>query len=132
MPTLNQVRVTIECGPNNIKLREHQVQYSDGFVSSYVAVPTQHKAFNIHVTSEGYIAPGLAIFVFIDGVAQCNRYRADLIIPERGSKKEETEVEFRLRQKEEKFADGKWLGRQWEFADLDVGQYSAVSGTPTR
>jgi len=122
MPTLKQVTCSVECGPSKIKLREHQITWQDGAVSSYVAVPSQHKDFSIHVTSEGYIAPGLAIFVFIDGVQQCNRNRTGLILPEQGTKADQTEIDFRVDQKEEKFADGKWIARPWTFAGLNIGE----------
>jgi len=106
-----------------MKLREHQVTWKDGAVSSYVAVPSRHKDFGIHVTSEGYIAPGLAIFVFIDGIPQCNRNRTGLIFPEKGTKADQTEIDFRVDQKEEKlFDDGKWIARPWTFAGLNIGE----------
>jgi len=123
MPTLKQITCSIECGPSKIKLREHQVTWKDGAVSSYLAVPSQHKDFSIHVTSEGYIAPGLAIFVFIDGFLQCNRNRTGLVFPESGTKADQTEIDFRVSQKEEKFFDdGTWIARPWTFADLNIGE----------
>lgn len=121
MPTLKQITCSIKHSSKNIKLREYQQNFSDGFVSSYVAVPSTPTTFSIHVASDGYIAPGLAIFVFIDGVPQCNRNRTGLIWPDEGTEKWQTDVEFIIRQKEEKFADGKWLGREWTFANLNVG-----------
>jgi hypothetical protein len=121
MPTLKQITCLIKYSSKDIKLREYETKFSDGFVTSYVGVPSTSNSFSIHVTSDGYIAPGLAIFVFIDGVPQCNRNRTGLIWPDAGTEKWQTDVEFTVRQKEEKFADGKWLGREWTFASLNVG-----------
>jgi len=121
MPTLKQVTCSVFT-ENDIKLREHQTTYSDGFVSSYVVVPPKSTKFNIKVTSEGYVGPGLAMYVFIDGVSQCNRNRTGLLLPATGVSKSDYEVEFRVRQKEEKLADGTWVGREWTFAGLDTGK----------
>ena len=124
MPTLKQVTCSVECD-NTVRLREHGTLYSDGFVSTYIVVPPQPTKFSIHVTSEGFIARGLAIYVFIDGVPQCNRNRTDLLYPCAGLKKSDYEVKFRIRQKEEKLADGKWVAREWTFADLNIGKITS-------
>lgn len=121
MPTLKQVTCSVYA-ENDIKLREHQTSYSDGFVSSYIVVPTKSTKFNIQVTTQGYIAPGLAMYVFIDGASQCNRNRTGLLLPGAGINKSDYEVEFRVRQKEEKLADGTWVGREWTFAGLNTGK----------
>jgi len=120
MPTLKQITCLVH-SENDIKLREHQTTYSDGFVSSYIVVPPKPTKFNIQVSSEGYVAPGLAMYVFIDGVMQCNRNRTGLLLPAAGVSKSDYEVEFRVRQKEEKLANGTWVGREWTFASLNTG-----------
>lgn len=125
MPTLKQITCSVNCD-NDIKLREHATSYSDGFVSSYIVVPSKPTKFDIHVTSEGYIAPGLAIYVFIDGVPQCNRNRTGLLLPSVRGNKSDWEVEFRLRQKEEKLEDGRWVGREWTFAGLNTGEHTVA------
>jgi len=121
MPTLKQVTCSVYT-ENDIKLREHQTTYSDGFVSSFIVVPPKSAKFNIQVATQGYIAPGLAMYVFVDGVSQCNRNRTGLLLPGAGVSKSEYEVEFRVRQKEEKLADGTWVGREWTFAGLNTGK----------
>ena len=96
------------------------------------------------------------MFVFIDGVYQCNRNREHLVWDvkkeiemrmkdgERGrgkgrgrgrkgreKEKEERrererrarEVEFVVRQKEERRVDGAWVGRPWRFEEFRVGKY---------
>lgn len=75
----------------------------------------------MHLTSSGYIAPGLAMFVFADGVLQCNRNRVNLVVPSEDTKREETEIDFRVRQKEDKIGEGKWIGREWTFEELQTG-----------
>ncbi|KAK0933350.1 hypothetical protein LTS01_026176, partial [Friedmanniomyces endolithicus] len=58
----------------------------------------------------GYIAPGLAAFVFMDGQYQCNRNRLRLKLPEDGVDPSQYEIDFYMRQKEEKAADGRFVG----------------------
>ncbi|KAI5289509.1 hypothetical protein KEM55_008804 [Ascosphaera atra] len=57
------------------------------------------------------------MFVFIDGVYQCNRNRDDLdklFLAAPGS----SGVNFRVRQKEEQVGGGGWVGRPWRFEPL--------------
>lgn len=123
MPTLKQLTCQIERGPLNLPLREYNTKYADGFVETHIIVPTQPSPFSVHLTSDGYIAPGLAMFVYIDGVPQCNRNRRGLIAPTMDSKLLETNIDFRVRQKEDKVSDGKYIGREWSFEALNTGTY---------
>lgn len=122
MPSLKQLTCSIELGPGNTPLKEYGARYYDGAVETLIAVPETAIPFSIHVASEGYIAPGLAVYVFIDGVYQCNRNKS--IGDSVGDRGDPTgcNAEFRLRQKEEKLPDGSFLGRGWSFAKLDVGE----------
>jgi hypothetical protein len=122
MPTLKQITCSIELGQSGVKLSEFGARYSDGAVETFIAVPDEPAPFFIHVKSEGYIAPGLAVFVFIDGVYQANRNRVRLLIPEKGMDPSKYEVDFMIRQKEEKKADGGFVGRSWHFHALKVGE----------
>jgi hypothetical protein len=156
MPTLKQLTCHIEHSTSRIPLKEYGTTYSDGSVESYVAIPVSitpsasisiPTPFCIRLDAEGYIAPGLAMFVFIDGVYQCNRNRVGLVWdpPAHGGGKgdhhnknndnrksrqygkvkgDENEVKdatFRVRQKEERRADGMWVGRPWRFEEFCVG-----------
>lgn len=121
MPHLKQLTCSIELTPTNTKLEEYGTTYGDGHVSTYIAVPTHQRTFNIHLTSDGYIAPGLAMFVYIDGAYQCNRNRRGLLEPGEGVPNEGSQVEFRVRQKEERQADGGFVGRDWSFHALNTG-----------
>ena len=123
MPTLKQITCHIEQGSSGANLSEYNTIYGDGFVETFVSVPSQADPFSIRLTSEGYVAPGLAMFVFMDGVPQCNRNRRDLVIPSTGSNSPQCEVDFHVRQKEEKIDKGRWIGRQWTFASLNTGLY---------
>lgn len=124
MPTLKQLTCSVDLSPTNVSLREHDTTYGDGFVETYVAIPSEPSGFNIHFTSSGYIAPGLAMFVYMDGVYQCNRNRRNLIVPDGLSPGAHTEVDFRVRQKEEKAgAPGKFIGREWRFEKLNIGRF---------
>lgn len=123
MPSLKQLTCNIEKGTDNIPLTEYNTKYADGLVTSYVRVPSQSTTFSIHLTSSGYIAPGLAMFVFMDGVPQCNRNMRGLVIPDGTTAASETEIDFRVRQKEDKFDERRFIGRAWTFQGLNTSQY---------
>ncbi|KAI9819458.1 MAG: hypothetical protein M1827_006906 [Pycnora praestabilis] len=120
MPTLKQLTCTIEWAGSEVSLQEHATAYSDGFVQTYVAIPPASTAFTVHLTSSGYIAPGIAMFIYMDGIYQCNRNRRGLKMPRAGTRKNETEINLRVRQKEEKQENGTWLGKEWRFEKLNV------------
>lgn len=122
MPSLQQLTCHIELAGSDIPLQEYGTTYSNGLVEAYIAVPPVSGAFTVHLTSTGYISSGLAMFVFMDGVYQCNRNRQGLKLPSMATRRSDTEVDFRLRQKEEKLLDGGWLGKEWRFEKLKVGR----------
>jgi len=103
--------------------QEFHTTYSDGYVETYTAVPTTPTPFSIHLESNGYIAPGLSMFVYMDGVYQCNRNRQNLKLPDEAIKKSKTEVNFRVRQKEEMLEDGTFNGRSWRFARVNTSRF---------
>lgn len=121
MPALKQLTCTVETGADNIPLTEYKTEYADGFVETYIRVPSNEATFSIHLKSHGYIAPGLAMFVFMDGIPQCNRNRRGLTIPTASSKPFDTEIDFRVRQKEDRVDSRKFIGREWTFAQLNTG-----------
>ena len=120
MPKLKQITCSIEIGHSRTRLTEYGARYSDGSVESFIAVPETQVPFCIRVQSNGYIAPGLAAFVFMDGQYQCNRNKLKLNIPTDNMPTNQYEVDFCLRQKEEKTASGTFVGRDWSFAQLDT------------
>ncbi|KAK5718857.1 hypothetical protein LTR17_015537 [Elasticomyces elasticus] len=120
MPTLKQVTCSIELGSTNAKLKEYGARYSDGAVETFVAIPETGVPFVIHIESKGYIAPGLAVFVFIDGKYQSNRNKLGLKMPGDDIDPKRYEVDFMMRQKEEKGADGRFVGREWSFVELNT------------
>ncbi|KAI1917135.1 hypothetical protein LOZ61_000652 [Ophidiomyces ophidiicola] len=132
MPTLKQLTCHVEWAPTNIPFKEYGVSYGDGVVETYIAVPSVSTPFSINLKSSGYIAPGLAMFVFIDGVYQCNRNRDNIVVDEASSTAKEKStrkgVEFRVRQKEELRADGRCAGRPWRFEPLQI--IPTVPGMP--
>ena len=122
MPTLKQITCSVEIGDGH-KLTEYGARYSDGVVETFIPVPdVPDLPFSIRLKSEGYIAPGLAMYVFIDGEYQCNRNRQGLKLPDEGVKPSQYEVGFRVRQKEEKMPDGRFIGRDWTFTELNVAK----------
>ena len=122
MPTLRQVTCNIELSPSNEPLKEYKTVYHDGFVETYVAVPSKPSNFSIHLSTSGYIAEGISMFVYIDGVYQCNRYRGYLVRPDGTTNRVETEVDFRVRQKEERQGEEKFIGREWTFEALNISE----------
>jgi len=122
MPSLKDIECSIELAGTYEKLHEYGVSYSDGVVEAYIPIPVMPKPFTVHLTSAGYVAPGLAMFVYIDGVYQCNRNRQGLIVPDGNESLARTLVDFRVRQKEETRYDGTFMGREWNFEKLNVGR----------
>ena len=59
----------------------------------------------------------------MDGEYQCNRNRQDLEIPDEILNPTSAEVNFRVRQKEEKQPDGTFIGNQWKFRELAIGEW---------
>ena len=123
MPKLKDLPCHIEWTGSNTPLEEYLHSYADGYVETYIAVPPFPTPFSVHLSSHGWIAHGLAMFVFIDGVYQCNRNRSNLRVPAQGSKRKQTEVDFRVRQKEERLFDGTMVGQEWKFEKSMVGRW---------
>lgn len=126
MPPLQQITCSIELGTSNIRLKEYGHRYGDGYVECFVPVPGTDIPFNIHVQSAGYIAPGLAAFVFMDGAYQCNRNRLGLQLPGEGVPSSEVEADLYLRQREEKTSQGSFVGREWTFTKLNTGRIESI------
>ena len=129
MPTLKQISCSLEIGPNGTKLKEYDHRYTDGGVEAFVAVPDTDIPFHVRVISNGYIAPGLAAYVFMDGQYQCNRNRQRLQLPSPGMDPREYEVDFQLRQREEKTSGGQFVAREWTFAQLKTGKLWRIKVT---
>jgi hypothetical protein len=130
MPSLNNLTCTVELTPSNVTLTEHGTRYGDGEVETYIAVPSIRKSkpltFSLHLRATGYIGPGLAMFVYIDGLYQCNRHRTSLRPDGR------CEMNFRVRQEERQTNSGElFIGRDWSFARLDVSKYQTFHSTLT-
>lgn len=123
MPKLNQLTCHVE-GPGNTPLLEYQTAYKDGCVETWIATLPSGVPFTIRLSSKGYIAPGLAMFVYVDGVPQCNRNRTNLMFPSPNSPRSATEIDIRVRQKEERVGREreKWIARDWMFAKFNTGE----------
>ena len=104
MPLLRDLNCSIELSDNQEPLQELGTVYGDGLVETFVPVPKKQQTFTVHLSSKNFIAPGIAMYVFIDGIYQCNRNRQNLKLrrpPDRRSL-----VDFKVRQKEERQKDG--------------------------
>jgi hypothetical protein len=122
MPTLKDLTCAIELSESQRKLQEFGTTYGDGSVETFVPVPSKPQSFSIHLTSDRFIAPGISMYVFVDGVYQCNRNRQELKL-KKGSDRHPV-VDFRVRQKEEKQKDGSMIARPWKFEKLDTSEFS--------
>jgi hypothetical protein len=96
--------------------------YGDGVVETFIAVPNNPEPFAIHLKSSAYIAEGLAMYVFIDGVYQCNRNRRGLVNRRSDTRLDRRSlVDFLVRQKEENQRGGDIIAREWRFEKLNIG-----------
>jgi hypothetical protein len=120
MPTLKDISCSIELPDSQRTLQEFGTTYGDGFVETFVSVPNKPQSFSIHLTSEKFIAPGISMYVFVDGVYQCNRNRQNLKL--RKGSDSRSVVDLRVRQKEEKQKDGSMIAREWKFEKLDTSK----------
>ncbi|KAF2118488.1 hypothetical protein BDV96DRAFT_597306 [Lophiotrema nucula] len=132
MPTLSNLECSIELAQSHQKLQEYGTSYGDKVVETYVAVPSEGQPFAVHLTSNDFIAEGLAMYVFIDGKYQCNRNRQDLVRPTDVSKPlgRRNLVDFRVRQKEERHSKGTMVAREWTFSRLNVVSADKSLGLP--
>lgn len=118
MPHLKDLNCSIELSDSRRTLQEFGTAYGDGFVETFVPVPSKPQSFSVHLTSDKFIAPGISMYVFVDGVYQCNRNRQDLKL--RNGSNSKSRVDFRVRQKEEKQKDGSMIAREWKFEKLNT------------
>ena len=134
MPSLKQLTCHVEWAGSGVPFQEYGTVYGDGVVESYIAIPKHSTPFSINLKSKGYISSGLAMFVFMDGVYQCNRSRDDLRYPDDPTDPEDitwkrAEIDFRVRQKEECGPDLAWVGRPWRFEPLNIGGSYCIGNT---
>jgi hypothetical protein len=115
MPTLNNINCSLEINDSSTKLVEYNRRYADRAVKVFVAVPSVDAPFRVHITTNGYVAQGIAAFVYIDGRYQCNRNRMT-------PASDDGIIELILRQKEEKSTQGYFVGRDWRFTNLGKGE----------
>jgi len=119
MPTLGDLNCSIELGRRNHLIREYGTFYGNKTVLCYICAPPQDINFSIHLTSTGQkgftAAPGLAMFVFIDGQYQCNRNITNI-------EEQSGVVDLRVRQKEESTEGRRFIGRDWCCSALKTGQ----------
>ncbi|KAL6720667.1 hypothetical protein ACLMJK_002592 [Lecanora helva] len=120
MPNLKQLICNVQWEGSSTSLQEFQTAYGDGYVETYIAVPETPLPFSIHLRSNGYIAPGLGVFVYMDGVYQCNRFRRNLKFTDENTSKQQTEVDFVLYQQEQMQADGTFIAMPWRFSRVNI------------
>jgi hypothetical protein len=129
MPLLKDLNCSIELSGDSEPLQELGTVYGDGYVETFLPVPKKQQAFTVHLSGRNFIAPGIAMYVFIDGVYQCNRNRQNMKL--RKPLDRRSLVDFKVRQKEERQKDGSMIAREWTFEKLDHGEYGTL-WSPTR
>lgn len=78
MPELNHLACTVRLGATRAPFTEYNLQYSNKHASCYICVADYETNISVSLKSSGYIGPGLAAFVFIDGQYQANRNKTGL------------------------------------------------------
>ncbi|KAL1979339.1 hypothetical protein VTN96DRAFT_6189 [Rasamsonia emersonii] len=137
MPTLQNLICHVEqIGTEKSPFNEYAVSYGDRVVESYIAVPPGSTPFAISLKSNCFIFEGLSMFVFIDGLYQCNRNRCGLSLPDAcavtsDASQRRASVEFRVRQKEEYLPTGECVGKAWSFAPLDTVHTTSCASPET-
>jgi hypothetical protein len=122
MPTSNHVSCTVRLANSfDEPVPEYATTYSDCAVSTYIAIPQHRIWFEIHLDSDGYIAPGLAAFVYIDGNYVGNKNTVGFT----------PGIEHQLHlvfDGFEELSDGgeNVTKRNWWFEEFNVGKYSLV------
>ena len=127
MPHLKDLDCSIELLDSLRTLQEFGTTYGDGFVETFVPVPSRPQSFSVHLTSAKFIAPGISMYVFVDGVYQCNRNRQDLKL--RKGSESRSLVDFRVRQKEEKQENGSMIAREWKFEKLNTSNLLPIKAS---
>lgn len=120
MPSLKDLKCSIELSNDEEPLRELGTVYGDACVETFIPVPKRQQNFTVHLSSKDFIAPGIAMYVFIDGIYQCNRNRQNMKLRQPADRR--SLVDFKVRQKEEKQKNGLIIAREWTFEKLDHGR----------
>lgn len=122
MPALGQLACYVQ-GPCTWPLMEYGTVYGDRKVATYVCIPKKPTPFTIRFMTTGYIAPGLSVWVYVDGVRQCNRNWLDFYPSGRYQthRPESNEIATTLQQGEKGLQDGTFLARSWYFGKVNKG-----------
>jgi len=62
MPSLKDLKCSIELSDSQQILQEFGTTYGDGLVETFVPVPSKPQPFSVHLTSERFIASGIAMY----------------------------------------------------------------------
>ncbi|KAK2741061.1 hypothetical protein FQN57_005801 [Myotisia sp. PD_48] len=131
MPTLKQLSCHIEWANPSVPFKEYGITYGDGLVECFISIPAVSIPFSIHLQANGYIAPGLAMFVYMDGVYQCNRNRDNILLPSRSKKQKpatkSSNISFRVRQREERLPNVQPMPSRLEIDPSDFEQLGEIT-----
>jgi hypothetical protein len=116
MPLLGSLDCSIQVGNNGV-LYEYGVKHEKNAALCYVAIPDVTTDFTLILQNREYISPGLAVYVYIDGVYQCNRAKSNM------DPKHKPGTQFTLKGKEDELAPGQFIQRPWKFEPLNIGEF---------
>lgn len=124
MPYFRDLTCRLEWIKTRSRLKEYGTKYGENHAQASVAIPEVSLAspFGVRLISHGYIAPGLAMFVYKDGVYQCNRIRTNLKLPGHNTATGKYEVNFSVKQKEVYKTGSLFEARPWSFEEDESGK----------
>ena len=126
MPSLGFLSCHIILANRNHPFAEYGTSYFDSAVETYIVVPLNRLQFLISLKADGYIAPGLAALIFIDGKYQANRNQRGFLASSK------TKFNLLFTGGEHHEADGTFVKTAWWFDNVNFGRLRFVSSSVDR
>lgn len=122
MPKLNGFESYIKLAGSGLRLKEYDTFWASNVVECFVAIPNQRAAFAIYLSCNAYFSPGIAAYIFIDGVYQCNRMRRLLPpVTKPDGTVENSQVDLTFKAKEHYLDGQRQISHPWSFEKLNIG-----------
>jgi hypothetical protein len=136
MPILNDLECHIKPFESSIPFKELDTRFRGRSATTLVQALGTITRFCITIKSTKYISSGLGVFIYIDGVYQCNRLKLELKIPCAGEAfdVDKSGINFVLSQAESHLYDeslpnggAAFRVRPWQFGPLHSSKSSVIS-----
>ena len=121
MPSLGSLSCHVILANRNHTFREYGTTYYDSAVETYIAVPSNRMQFHVSLKADGYIAPGLAALVFIDGKYQTNRNQRGFLATSK------TKFKLLFTGGEHFEVDEAFVKTAWWFDNVNFGKLHGIS-----